>query len=865
MKTSDLPLRGPAIYNPHLLSREELTGLFVARQALLSELIEDLRRTPPKGVPQHQLLVGVRGMGKTMLLRRLQVAVEQDPKLAQIWLPLAFPEEQYNVANLADFWLNCLDALSDTLEARGDRELVEKLDESIDSLKKLPPKDRAAQALGLLQEAGKQQKRRLILLVDNADLIFDRIGDEEWALREALSSPHSFAFIGASSVVAESTYQYGKAFYDFFKVHELAGLSLEETESLLKKYAAARGDAEVERIVRDDPGRIKTLHNLTGGNPRTLVLLYNVLAAGADGDARSDLEQLLDLCTPLYKARFEEMPAQAQKIVHALALRWDPATAADLAEDTGLDINTISGQLGRLARQGVVQKVPYDPDSKTGFQVGERFFNIWYLMRASRRVRRRLIWLVEFLKAFYSHDELEQRALKHLGSVNSVDRERYAEFSFALAAACQPGPIRGALEFGALKILLEGSGADPRLRELFEMELRDEHLRDRGEHLRHLKELEERIRLLLANDLGVMESVLQFVLASPIPMDVKEERVSRLEKAEGAAREVEIECLAADYNAFSLLMGASESALRFFRAFREGEIVNALDFEGALQAEVIEGRFSLAAQLAALCLLHEPENPQAAGCLARSIDSCRTLLPWLLRWALQGVKPGTTEFETSLRKVRDLDYGDPESLVRLATLLSALCRWEPAELAAHMALALEPSCLPALEALIEVWEKQGHSLGDRIKTVAFSKPSDEATLVVEGADRAEVERDLSTAAFEYAKGMFANFVDKPNSASFREVLAFCSGFILLGQESLVARIFDELELSERWRPLRAALEARIQGSRNYLKRVSPEVRRPAIEILDELDLCTQHHRSYNAASGADRKWISQVWKLPKAN
>lgn len=858
--TSDLPLRGPAIYNPHLLSREELTGLFVARQALLNELLEDLRRTPAKGIPQHQLLVGVRGMGKTMLLRRLQVAVEKDNKLSKIWLPLAFPEEQYNVANLADFWLNCLDALSDTLEARGDRERVEELDSSIDSLRKLPLQERTGQALRLLQEAGRKHKRRLILLVDNADLIFDRIGAEEWALREALSSPHSFAFVGASSVVAESTYQYGKAFYDFFKVHELAGLSLEETESLLKKYAAARGDAEVEKIVRNEPGRIKTLHNLTGGNPRTLVLLYNVLAAGEDGDARSDLEQLLDLCTPLYKARFEEMPAQAQKIVHALALRWDPATAADLAEDTGLDINIISGQLGRLSRQGIVQKVPYDPDSKTGFQVGERFFNIWYLMRASRRVRRRLIWLVEFLKAFYSHDELEQRALKHLGSANSVNRERYAEFSFALAAACQPGPIRGALEFGALKILLDGSGADPRLRELFELELHDEHLRDRGEHLRHLKELEERILLLFAKDPGVTESVLQFVLGSPIPMNAKQERVSRLENAEGAEREVEIERISAEYKAFSLLMGASESARRFFQAFREGKIVNALDFEGAVQAEVVEGKFSLAAQLAALCLLHEPENTQAAGCLARSIDSCRSLLPWLLQWALRGVKPGGAEFETSVAKIRDLENGDPTSLVQLATLLCTLCRLEPAELAAHMALALEPSCLPALEVLIEIWEKQGRSPGDQMKTIAFSKPLDGANLVVECAARADDEMDLSKAAFEYAKGVFSNFVDKPNSASFREVLAFCSGFILLGQESLVARIFDELELSERWRPLRAALEARIQGSRNYLKRVSPEVRRPAIEILDELDWCAKHAPS-NREPGADRKFVLSMGKL----
>ncbi len=32
-------------------------------------------------------------------------------------------------------------------------------------------------------------------------------------------------------------------------------------------------------------------------------------------------------------------------------------------------------------------------EKKAAYQIAERFFNIWYLMRASRRVRRKLIWL----------------------------------------------------------------------------------------------------------------------------------------------------------------------------------------------------------------------------------------------------------------------------------------------------------------------------------------------------------------------------------------------------------------------------------------------------------------------------------------
>ena len=39
---------GVAVYNPALLSREELKQYFVARQGLLQRLLEDLAREQPK-------------------------------------------------------------------------------------------------------------------------------------------------------------------------------------------------------------------------------------------------------------------------------------------------------------------------------------------------------------------------------------------------------------------------------------------------------------------------------------------------------------------------------------------------------------------------------------------------------------------------------------------------------------------------------------------------------------------------------------------------------------------------------------------------------------------------------------------------
>ena len=206
--------KAPALYNPRLWDAAEVRAYYVARPTLLKRLMDDLGREHPGSQPQHRLIIGLRGMGKSTLLRRIAVAVEDDAALSGQWLPLDFPEEQYNVAGLGDFWLNCLDALSDLLESRGRTAEAEALDAQI---VRLDRKDGEG-ALAALREAATTLERRLLLLVDNVDLVFERIKADDWKLREALQAHPELLIVGASAKALESTYRYDGAFYDFFKI-----------------------------------------------------------------------------------------------------------------------------------------------------------------------------------------------------------------------------------------------------------------------------------------------------------------------------------------------------------------------------------------------------------------------------------------------------------------------------------------------------------------------------------------------------------------------------------------------------------------------------------------------------------------------
>ncbi|MGH9841423.1 MAG: AAA family ATPase [Blastocatellia bacterium] len=435
------PLPGLAVYNPSLLRKEDLIAQFVARRPLLDRLVVELR----DGY-QHQLIVGPRGSGKTTLLRRLQFAIEDDPELNARWVPLVFPEEQYNVSRLSDLWANCLDALSDLLERRGREAEAGSLDDQIESLP-ADEKRRAKVALDLLVGWAKKEERGLVLLFDNSDLIFDRLKKEHWAIREVLSADNHLLFIGATSAPIEATYNHKGAFYDFFNIRDMRRLTDDETLAVIRNLAELRGTKHVTDILDHDPGRIRSLNVLTGGNLRTVVVLYQVLAQGTDDSIRNDLEQLLDRYTPLYKHRFEALSAQSQQVVDALALNWDPSTAADLAGKLRVKTNAVSAVLDRLVNDGVIEKAPSPPGEKTFFQITERFFNIWYLMRASRRVRGKLLWLVRFLKMFYGAPGLLRRA-RHLvqdAPPREHDQSHRAELALAYAEAVGEPDLRRAL------------------------------------------------------------------------------------------------------------------------------------------------------------------------------------------------------------------------------------------------------------------------------------------------------------------------------------------------------------------------------------------------------------------------------------
>jgi hypothetical protein len=130
--------------------------------------------------------------------------------------------------------------------------------------------------------------------------------------------------------------------------------------------------------VQKNSSRQRSLFELTGGSPRLTVMLFEQIAKGFSSNINDDLEILADAITPLYKARFEELPVQQQIIIDAIALNWDAISLNKLSIATRMQNDQLSPQLKRLMNDGWIETTPAYKAKGNAYFISERFFNIYY-------------------------------------------------------------------------------------------------------------------------------------------------------------------------------------------------------------------------------------------------------------------------------------------------------------------------------------------------------------------------------------------------------------------------------------------------------------------------------------------------------
>lgn len=184
-------------YNPGFLSDDELTASFCVRTNEFESIKESLHESTGEA-NQHVIVIGPRGSGKTTLLLRLVAELRSDQALSSRLLPVVFAEESYEVGTCGEFWLEALsrlaDQASDPTEQRDLRRSIADIHREHD--------DHALQdrCLGALLDYADRHDKRLVLVVENLNMMFADMRDDDagWRLRKTLQTESRILMLGSA-------------------------------------------------------------------------------------------------------------------------------------------------------------------------------------------------------------------------------------------------------------------------------------------------------------------------------------------------------------------------------------------------------------------------------------------------------------------------------------------------------------------------------------------------------------------------------------------------------------------------------------------------------------------------------------------
>lgn len=400
------------LYRSGITPPDQLRYVTVGRDDMQEDMRGKLRNSAGKASKQHSLFIGPRGVGKTHLLSLVAQDVHDDPKLAEQFIIVRFPEEALRLLSYVDFLLGTSEILQDALpadEAGSWRQIHEQLIEETDE-------DTIRDTLeDAIKRVGRDKRRTLLIMLENFGEVLTRqikSKQDAAALRRFFMGDNGAMLVATAPLYFPGMSDVGQPFYGFFDVQVLGNLSAEETlESITKSLEWEKRQDLLDQFDALKP-KILALHTMTGGNPRLIMMLYELIAHDSVLAVRDQFMRLLDRVTPFYQDRVKEIPPQERAVLETMAkMRNLVKTPAAIAVRMRMSQQHTSSLLQRLAKSHYLKSEPHPDDKRSRvYTIREGFFDLWLAMSLSRADRVRLPFLVDFFELWYrSLDEREEK------------------------------------------------------------------------------------------------------------------------------------------------------------------------------------------------------------------------------------------------------------------------------------------------------------------------------------------------------------------------------------------------------------------------------------------------------------------------
>jgi len=409
-------------YDPHLKTESQIKSTFINGKKILADILDDLKPTNNRLLTQSIIITGQRGTGKTHFLRMLDFSIKEDKVLNKKYLSLVFPEELYGAGSLYHFLKDALNRLFKELPS------TEKIKKSEENFKKLcmirfkgAKKEQIEERIkieneffSVLNNIRKITKKKIIFFLENLqDLFGTKLSTNELKQLRAFlqDSSDTLLIIGTALSIFDKVQDYGEPFYNFFKFRRLTGFNHDEVIEFLKAEGEAQKNPDILKYIENNTGKIEVFRILTGGNPRLILFLYDLLSKNNELSIDDILNKVTEL-TPYFKAETENLSNAQQMILEALCEGEIPAqTPSEIAESINDTLGIVNENLTRLLEQGKVKIVETKESkdvkkSETFYTVSDYFYRIWHQIRS---LNESIKWMAELAALIFDKKELGKK------------------------------------------------------------------------------------------------------------------------------------------------------------------------------------------------------------------------------------------------------------------------------------------------------------------------------------------------------------------------------------------------------------------------------------------------------------------------
>ena len=221
------------LYNPLNMLKQEVYSVFTAREDQAEFILKSIKDQTEYKTPQHYLIIGPRGIGKTILLRYLHCRIQDDIYINSHWEVVQFSEEEYGIRTLADFFRKVVERL---LEHYEESELADSFNQITED-EELFNDSESYQFL--ITRFCTVYNKRILVFADNFDYIIRKnISEQERAgLRKYLLLKNHIVLVATTVSLFNELEEYEEPFFDFFAPIRIKRLTMEQGIELIRKLA----------------------------------------------------------------------------------------------------------------------------------------------------------------------------------------------------------------------------------------------------------------------------------------------------------------------------------------------------------------------------------------------------------------------------------------------------------------------------------------------------------------------------------------------------------------------------------------------------------------------------------------------------